>query len=267
MLNQAWTHRAIALSAALTLGFAAHSARADEPLVAGAIGDSISAGFDAVRVGDNREFSWSTGTAPGINSHLKRLSALRGQPVTAFNEAIAGSVVADLDRQITRLITKSPDYVTVTIGANDICGWSGDYQADLAAFRSQLSTEVKRLVAARPNIKVLLASIPDMYNLWEVGSAHPQCAARWRLFGVCSPLLGADATTADRQAFVERWQAANDAISDVAAEMPANVLHNPDLAHVQFSWEDISTLDCFHPSVIGQNLLAEKTWQLLVARP
>src|SRR5687768_4159053 len=71
---------------------------------AGAIGDSISTGFNAQRLGDNRDLSWATGTKPEIDSHLKKISTQLGAPVVGRNEAVAGSTVHDLGDQITRVL-------------------------------------------------------------------------------------------------------------------------------------------------------------------
>lgn len=247
------------------LSFVASQASA-EPLVMGAIGDSISAGFNAQRLGDNRELSWSTGNSAQISSHLKRLSALRQTQVTGYNEAIAGSVANDLPRQVTRLIPKNPDYVTLAVGANDVCGWPADFDAAREAFKTQITTQIERLTSAHPDVTIMLSPVPDMYNLWSIAKDKPSCQARWDMFGLCSELLGSRATDQSRAAFVRKWEAINSAITEVARDHAANVIHDPELAHMPFVWDDLSTMDCFHPSVKGQNLLAEKTWQLFMSR-
>lgn len=234
---------------------------AAEPVVMGALGDSITAGFNAQRVGDNRELSWATGTASQINSHLKRLAVLQQQQVVGFNEAIAGSVANDLPRQVTRLLAKNPDYVTLAVGANDVCGWPNDYDQVRDAYKAQLTAQIERVIAARPHVKIMLAPVPNMYNLWSVAKDHASCQTKWDMFGLCSELLGSNATDATRANFVRKWEAINTTISEVARDHQANVLHDPELAHVTFAWEDLSPTDCFHPSIRGQNLLAEKTWQ------
>lgn len=239
----------------------ASPALAEEPLVMGALGDSITAGFNAQRVGDNRELSWSTGNGAAIVSHLKRLSQLRQTPVTGHNEAIAGAVANDLNRQVTRLLAKNPDYVTLAIGANDVCGWPADYDGVREAFKVQLASQIDRVIAARPNVKIMLAPVPNVPNIWAVAKDKPSCQARWDLFGSCLELLGSNATDESRASFVRKWESINAAIAEIARGRQTNVVHDPELAHVEFTWEDLSPTDCFHPSVRGQNLLAEKTWQ------
>jgi lysophospholipase L1-like esterase len=235
-----------------------------EPIVMGALGDSITAGFNAQRLGDNRELSWATGTAGGIESHLKRLAALKQTEVVGYNQAIVGSVAANLPRQVTRLLPKNPDYVTLAVGANDVCGWPSDYDAALEAYKTEVTTAIDRLIAARPDVKIMLAPVPDMYNLWMIARDKPSCQARWDMLGICSELLGSTASDQSRAAFVLKWEAINTAISQIARDYQANVLHDPDLARLPFGWSDLSPMDCFHPSVQGQNLLAEKTWQVFL---
>jgi lysophospholipase L1-like esterase len=229
--------------------------------VMGAIGDSITAGFNARRFGDNRELGWATGDEGDVLSHLLRLRA-QGSDVQAFNDAIAGSKVDDLHRQITRNLRHPVDYVTVTIGANDVCTWPDDYGGQLAEFETTLDTEISRIVETRPNVKIMLPPIPDIYNLWAVASSHDGCYGRWQLFNICQPLLGRDRTDAERAAFRTRWELANAAITRVAEAHSDHVLHDPELAHTAFTWEHISPLDCFHPNVLGQNLLSERAWML-----
>lgn len=236
---------------------------AAEISVMGAIGDSMTTGFNSRRLGDNREISWSSGDAPDVESHFRRLKARTpSHTIIAYNEAIAGSVSSDLNRQVTRLLRRAPDYVTVTIGANDICSWDVDYAAHLLDYKTKLRAAVQRLVDARPAIKVYLAPIPDMYNLWEIASPRAECRQRWDVLPVCSVLLGSGATARDRAAFVDRWRDANAAIAAVALEFPQHVLHDPELAHTQFEWHHVSPLDCFHPSIAGQNMLSELSWQV-----
>src|SRR4051812_37873490 len=101
----------IAATAAWSVG--AVTARASDAVVAGALGDSVSTGFNAQRLGDNKELSWSTGT--GVNSYAQRLGQAMRRPITSFNEAIAGSTAPNLANQVTRLMRHDPDYVTITI--------------------------------------------------------------------------------------------------------------------------------------------------------
>lgn len=241
-------------------GGAAAYAQVGDPVL-GAIGDSISAGTNTQRLGDNRDLSWTTGTKPESESHLKKLTAKLGRTVIGKNEAVAGAKVADLSPQIDRVLRASPDFLTITIGANDVCSWGTNHAQDLATFERGLEAHIQRIVEAEPNVRIYLASIPDMYNLWEVSHTRSGCQTRWNLTGLCSALLGRNVTDLQRQAFVGRWRDANDAIAAVASRFAENVFYDPAMGDTQFEWQHVSGVDCFHPSVAGQNLLSEKTWE------
>ena len=252
--------------AALVLGLAsfvpAQAVYAQDPPVIGALGDSLSAGFNAKHFGDNRELSWATGTDPAVNSILQRLDAMTGKSLQSYNEAIAGSVIDALPRQVDRLLVHEPDYVTITIGANDVCTWAPDYQAQLAHFEKVLRNQIVRIVAVKPQVRIFVATIPDLYNLWTIAVDRQGCQARWDLFNICRPLLDSHKSPDDRQAFVRRWELANEALDRVSREFPANIVHDPSAAHTRFEWHHVSGYDCFHPSVDGQNLLADKAWDI-----
>lgn len=239
------------------------SAHADVPLSVGAIGDSLTAGFNATSFGDNRDASWATGSNPSVYSVAMRLAQSTGRHVVTANEAITGSVVKNLDRQITRILSHQPDVVTITIGANDICMWPDDYESQLATFRDDITAAITRLTDARPDATIALAAIPDLYRMWTLGSTRRTCRARWDLFDICQPLLGAERTDEERARFVMRWQLANATLAGVAADFPDHVIHNPELATTPFRNEHITAKDCFHPTVSGQALFADVAWELL----
>ena len=123
----------------LLVSMVSHVAVADEvPYVMGALGDSISAGFNASRYGDNRELSWTGGqdSQGQVQSHARKLQTiLGGRKVIVQNEAFVGAESAQLARQSARLLRTRLDYVTIAIGSNDVCTWYDDYLEKLAAYR------------------------------------------------------------------------------------------------------------------------------------
>jgi lysophospholipase L1-like esterase len=240
------------------LALAAGAYAADGHVV-GAIGDSITTGFDVSHIGDNKELSWATGDNGAVNSILLRVRSERGEAV-GYNEAVAGSVAADLDGQITKLLKRNPDDIALTIGANDVCSWDANHAAALAKFETDMRSAIRRLVDARPDSRIYLMSIPDITNLRAVAVTHAGCQTRWNLTGLCKPLLASARTDAEREAFHERWRDANDVLDRVATEYASNVIHDPTAADTKFTWEHVSTIDCFHPSQAGQNLIAELMW-------
>ena len=243
-----------------SLAFTPSVSKADEPAayILGAVGDSITAGFDARRFGDNKELSWSSGQdAQGlVQSHARRIEAILGRPVTAFNEAFVGAQAADLPRQIGRLVRHKPDYVTLAIGANDVCVWGDDYLAALEAYRTNVATGIQTLIDANPHVKIVMIPVPDIIRVREVGLAH-SCQDRWDTINVCRPLL-APGVTADNVAHVaNRLRHINTTMAEIAQNFPDHVHFRGEIASYVFEWPDLSSLDCFHPSIIGHNKLAE----------
>lgn len=236
-----------------------------DTIVLGAIGDSITVACNAASVGDNPGLSWSTGTDNRVNSHLKKLAIWLKSDVQGVNLAKTGARVADLGAQVVTLVNHKPDFVTVEIGANDLCAWKDDYAAKILQFGIELRSNISKLIENNPKVRILLASIPDIYGLWEIGSRRSECQLRWDLLGFCSPLLSSNATTQDRAAFVERWRIVNNTISSVADSFPQNVVFNSAVAAARISREHMSSIDCFHPSIQGQNLLSERAWPFMIS--
>lgn len=236
-----------------------------ETIVLGAIGDSITVACNAASLGDNPGLSWSTGTDNRVNSHLKKLAIWLKSDVQGVNLAKTGARVGDLGSQVASLVSHMPDFVTVEIGANDLCAWKEDYAAKILQFGIELRSNISKLIENNPKVRILLASIPDIYGLWEIGSRRSECQLRWDLLGFCSPLLSSNTTTQDRAAFVERWRIVNNTIASVADSFPQNVVFNSAVASARISREHMSSIDCFHPSIQGQNLLSERAWPFMMS--
>src|SRR5204863_2450269 len=161
-----------------------------------ALGDSITAGVGACLslLGCPRD-SWATGDGTLVNSHYKRIlaanPAIQGH---ATNLAIPGATVADLPDQVTRAVGLRPDYVTILIGANDACRASIGDMTSKAAFQKAFAAALTALKAGLPATRVLVVSIPDIYQVWQ--AAHTRHAAQqvWAL-GVCPSLLANPTST------------------------------------------------------------------------
>lgn len=228
------------------------------------IGDSITKAFNANSYfRDSPEVSWATGTKKmaGFESHLEKLQKLMPQTtVTGFNYAVTGAVINDLSAQVKKANAAKPDYLTLLIGANDVCNWTEDYQESLDTFTATLKKNLDSLVAANPKIKITVSAMPDVYRLWELSKTSASCQRVWGFIGLCKQLLGKKLTDQQRLAFKQRWDHANSNIGSAAALYPQNVKYSDYAATYEFSKDDISTHDCFHPSAKGQNTLAQGTW-------
>jgi hypothetical protein len=107
---------------------------------------------------------------------------------------------------------------------------------------------------------VLVSSIPNLYQLWQV--LHGNALARWAWanFHICQSMLGATRTEAERQLVVDRERAFNQILAEVCAQYSRCRWDNKAVYNYQFSASQVSTLDFFHPSLSGQAALARVTW-------
>jgi hypothetical protein len=107
---------------------------------------------------------------------------------------------------------------------------------------------------------VFVASIPDIYRLWQV--LHTNSLARWvwATAHICQSMLGATRTEEERQQVVAREQAFNDILARVCAAYARCRWDDNAVYKFAFSASQVSTLDYFHPSLSGQAALAKVTW-------
>jgi lysophospholipase L1-like esterase len=254
-----FSRRALALFV-LVSGASVAGAAYGDPFVMGALGDSMTRGFDTGALLDHPEHSWSTGNDGIVKSHASRLAKLFGT-VTSYNVAVSGAKAWMLPLQASALLVQArPDYVTILVGANDLCSWPDDDQEGLASLASGVSRAISMIVVANPAVKILLVPVPDMLQLREVGLASG-CQLRWNITHFCPRLLSRSVTTQDLSGFASRLGDANATLASVAAQFPNHVRFAADVARSEFSFADVSTIDCFHPSMAGQDFLANQTWE------
>ena len=231
--------------------------------LSGSIGDSITAAMDARLPFANRGLNWSTGTRNAImvNSHALRLRAMMpDKSVGTKNMAISGSRAPDVVEQAEKMAELRPDYVTVLVGANDVCSWNENHRDQMSDYESNMRTIINTLVASNDQIKILVSAIPNMPLLRDIGAANG-CQSRWSLLNICPALLGADRTDADRAGFADRWEDANEILERVSADFPQHVRFAASISKPIFNFGHLSSLDCFHPNVSGQDFLSEMTWK------
>lgn len=237
------------------------SARADNSFYFVSVGDSITSGFNTKYIGDiaNRKYSWSTGDSQRVASHFNKLKdLLLTQIVDRKNVAKSRSTSFDLAKQLGKISFPRIDYMTILIGANDVCDWNANHAYDLAQFKNNISEIITTVIAQNDEVKILIPAIPDMYHLYEIGKQR--CQFKWNMFGVCPRLLHSRRTTAERQDFRARLIDANQVLAELAADHLNNVKYIGELFDFRFTIEHTSSIDCFHPSVAGQGVLADITW-------
>jgi hypothetical protein len=186
--------------AVVSAGLVAQPAWAAPPLPASmaAIGDSITRAYDVCcAYGDHPGQSWSTGSTSydGITSHYERIRQLN-PAITghASNDAVTGAKMAAAPTQAGQTVGQGARYVTILLGANDLCTSSPSTMTSTDSFRASFSQAMTTLMAQDPDPYVFVASIPNLYQLWQV--LHTNSLARWAWanFHICQSMLAATNT-------------------------------------------------------------------------
>jgi lysophospholipase L1-like esterase len=238
------------------------SAASRYPRVMAATGDSITRAYNVGWFGafrDNPAYSWSTGTA--VYSHYRRLLTVAPQLTgRAYNDARSGARMSELQGQLAAAAGQGAEYVTVLMGANDICTSTIAAMTPTATFEAQFRAALASFVAARPKARVFVSSIPDVYRLWEVLHTNPAALFVWQAAGICQSMLNVTNTEEQRQQVVAQQRADNDALARVCAAVSSCRWDGYAVYNTRFSAADVSTVDYFHPSASGEGRLASVTW-------
>ena len=232
-----------------------------------ALGDSITRAFhtDCGLAQDCPAQSWATGSSDGVDSHAERLAALDPTMTQADNLAVTGATSADLPSQASR-VAPGTAYVTVLIGANDACTDTTSQMTDTATFAANVGEAFDTLAALDPQPRVFVSSIPDLYQLWEVGRTSGSARFAWWLYGICQsmledPLSTADADVNRRQLVVDRVVDYNAALASACGGYGPLCRYDQGATYESsFTLAQLSPIDYFHPNTAGQATLAEVTW-------
>ena len=233
-----------------------------------ALGDSITAGFGScgtfVVCGRN---SWSTGTASAVDSHYSRILA-KNPAIKNHAQSYAepGAEAADLPTQARRAVAVKPQYITVLIGANDACASTPGAMTSVSSFRSSVDQALARIKKALPNTRVLVASIPDIYRLWQVGHTNADAVRTWSRFHICPALLAAPTSTAPaddarRDQVRSRVNDYNGALQEACHAYGKRCRWDGGSVHeVRYTLTLVNNVDYFHPNAEGQKEIAEATY-------
>ncbi len=256
---------AVTVVALALLAAPAGAAPPPPPSSIASLGDSITRAFDVCCFyGDHPSNSWATGKTSGWTASRATTSGCwPATPAVSghqFNDAVTGAKMADGPGQAQRAVAQGAQYVTILLGANDLCTSSLATMTPVATFLRQFQTTMATLDPDARNVHVFVSSIPNVLQLWNV--LHTNGAARfvWSVAKICQSLLAASNGDAQRQAVLAREQQLNQVLGDVCGQY-ANC-HFDRLAtfDIQFTAGDVSVLDYFHPDLDGQRKLAETTW-------
>lgn len=220
-----------------------------------------------------RDYSWSTGQSKKwiIPTHALRIEALKGEKVKAINVAISGQKVDEvLNQQLSNLRMKSmkdlkrkfPEYVTLLIGANDICAKSANEMTSVSAYHAKIESITAQILEESPDTKILISGLPNITKLQDVARNEKTfgktCGQMWAENDFCSTLMTITEPL-ERDAISQRVRDFNMAIQDVvdnAKEVHGDRVRMASKVYdTDFNANDLSP-DCFHPNEIGQGKLA-----------
>jgi lysophospholipase L1-like esterase len=247
-------------------GLVAQPAWAAPPLPASmaAIGDSITRAYDVCcAYSDHPGQSWSTGytSYDGIASHYERIrqlnSAITGH---AYNDAVTGAKMSAAPGQATQAVNQGARYVTILLGANDLCTSSPSTMTSPEDFQASFSQAVATLLAPGQDRYVFVSSIPNLYQLWQVLHTNSLARTVWAAAKICQSMLAATNTETQRQQVRTREEAFNQILAQECAKYSRCRWDNKAVYSYSFSASQVSSLDFFHPSLSGQAALARVTW-------
>jgi len=247
-----------------------------------AIGDSYSQAYSVSPAYpyDHPQFSWVIGTAKGdgVFSLLERFQALGDSPVVV-DAATSGRTMADAPRQAAVVVAAAKKlapgktaYVTFELGTNDLCA-SPNPMTDTVDFQVQLRTAILTLrTGLPPGSRILILAVPDFPHFHDITQADP--AARTNLALLqnsdrCAPYLGTNGPSSTDQAdsYLSQYDASlkqmcDDIDANEAATGHLFCTYNASLlAESDFTIQDLSTVDYFHPSLSGQAKMAANAWR------
>jgi lysophospholipase L1-like esterase len=248
---------------------------AELPALVGAIGDSLTVAVNAEpRFGDQPQHSWVLGDDPedGVESHLERLQALGAEPASVM-AARPGAAIATAVGQAQRVVAAAPGegiaYVTFELGANDICAPSLEAATDPAAFAAAVEEAFALLADGLPaGSRLLVLSVPDVTRLRSVLEDIPKATSLHRQYGVCTSVLGETVALDGIRDRIAAYNTALVAACEARAGSALDCRHDlagppsGSLFGAEFTLDDLSSLDYFHPSLHGQARIAQAAWQL-----
>ncbi|WP_226663227.1 SGNH/GDSL hydrolase family protein [Microbulbifer aggregans] len=252
-------------------------------------------GFFCLLGGDQPEHSWFDGSASRVNSVHDKYKAIDPNVAATKNAARSGAQMRGGDDsfsiQADRILadTLVADHVEVVLGGNDICNrdcvdpanctdpllteseWRGAVQAGLDKLVSGLPTGSTVVLGSVPRVQDLRAAgIAKQTGNWRVN-----CESVWSTFGICR--IATNGGTMNGESFATRSagiEAAQRRYNEVLQEeaVAYNGMNGvevvaeysgADQSNVgtfSFGKDDIDGGDCFHPSVRGQNTVADLMW-------
>ncbi|MGD0248773.1 MAG: SGNH/GDSL hydrolase family protein, partial [Candidatus Limnocylindrales bacterium] len=202
-----------------------------------------------------------------------------GASPQVVDAATSGKKMVDAQRQASLVVDAARNlkpgqtaYVTFELGTNDLCSAPAP-MTDTEEFEAELGTAVATLRAGLPaGSRILMLPVPDFPHFREITQADPASRAYLALpknANRCPPYLGTSSPSAIDTAnrYLAEYDTSLEAVCDDinAHEARTGLLYctydAAALADSDFTIRDLSTWDCFHPSLSGQAKIAQNAWQ------
>jgi lysophospholipase L1-like esterase len=261
--------RGVALLAALVLGAITTltSCAPVQVLSLVSTGDSITRGFDACGfLSDCPAVSYSTGSDPVSQSLYQRLLPTnRGLAGHEYNDAEVGAQATDLYGQMGIAVWQKADVVTVLIGANDACTATVGAMTLVPTFSNSIQSALAYFFSNRPGARVVLSSIPNIYQVWKVAHLTAKAQQIWRIGQICPSMLDNPTSSAAadnlRRDFVAiQISKYNEALASVCARFKGCRWDGGALWRYPFQLSQLSAYDFFHPNALGQRAMSGLLW-------
>ena len=248
------------------------------------VGDSITRAFNAYLPNDNPNISWTNGYygfwqrllgLPNINSHYQRIISAYGRFGSSnVTTAAMGARMSDFPAMALNVAGRGSTYVPVLLGANDICSSSIMNFPEDDVFASNFRTGMNNLVENLPSgATIYVAAIPDIEQVYQVGLnkdalGFVSCPLVWAINDICQSMLSWANTDTEREYVTSRIQGYNGIMKDIIqleyqpiSSATGLFFSYTGVSNEPFTASELSDIDCFHPSELGQQTLSSKTWQ------
>jgi lysophospholipase L1-like esterase len=163
--------------------------------------------------------------------------------------------------QASSAVRHGASYVTILLGANDLCTSSPDTMTSEATFQTQFERAMSILNQELPRARIFVSSIPNIHQLWELLHTNSVARTVWATAHICQSMLGANRKPEERQLVVDREKNFNRILAEVCGRYDNCRWDGGATYNYQFSVGQVSPLDFFHPSLSGQAALARVTWE------
>jgi len=262
-----------------------HQDSADSADKLSGIGDSIMQGMDASGssfgdVEDQPSNSFAQGTSGSVFSLYSRYRSFGALPHGKEFESVSGSTMLDdAHDQAVQICNQTtlPNRVVVLLGANDICDSpsaadfpsTSDFGAALANALDDLGTCLQTgswvHVLSIPRIDLLYAAVTDK----QESLFHESCPQFWSDEDICPVAVSEPGLVGDQVVAYDDTIGGEVDAADLAYQASNGVHFTTDwtggmgisIGTYAFTADDVSSLDCFHPSKKGQALLACGAWE------